>query len=163
MRLRFCVWPFSLLSFFLISNRPHLLPSHIHVCMHYGFGRYYIACSHSTCYMLHAPCSESKYRGPALWYYSIARKSFDNHARTLLCKSNEKKRPRSGLIPFGLNWPRVRTSAPSEDRLLALDGLQPFDDDFPFVLLHVACSGVAQVAFEVVAFIEDLGRLATTC
>jgi len=42
---------------------------------------------------------------------------------------------------------------PGKDRFLALDRLQPLDDDFPFVLLHVACGRVSQIAFEVVAFV----------
>lgn len=56
---------------------------------------------------------------------------------------------------------RSRDSTPSEDRRFALDGFQPFDDDFSLVLLHVTCGRVTKIAFEVITFVKHVWLLAT--
>lgn len=54
-------------------------------------------------------------------------------------------------------------STPREKGLLALDSLQPLDDDLAFILLHVAGGGIAQVTFQIVTLVQYGWLLPTAC
>jgi hypothetical protein len=106
--------------------------------------------------VVHAPFRQRVMKGPAS-------NLFHHHKVILSSHHSFRIQTEEGaLVCSGLLWcgPEAELT-PSENRFLALDGFQSFDDDFPFVLLHVTGGRVAQITFEVVAFIED-GRLLAT-